>query len=161
MPTNLMGVDVGFSKTRRTTGIACLEGDHRTLERAGTAWESREARIPKGFQPSIGKRDFFSSPLSNQAHDGPTVITGTSVKRLNRALARPNTTGRSDNRTRNPGLINRHSTIRAFVSRKRFGFPLRPGHESRDEKRKAGPFIPITMPTNLMTIELGFRQPDR
>jgi hypothetical protein len=48
-----MGIDVGFSKNRRTTGIACLEGDHLTLERVGTAWESREAKIPKGFLPSV------------------------------------------------------------------------------------------------------------
>src|ERR1700730_7446511 len=53
MPTNLMGIDVGFSKTRRTTGIAFLEGDQLSLERAGTSWESRETKIPKGFQPSI------------------------------------------------------------------------------------------------------------
>jgi hypothetical protein len=53
MPTNLIGIDVGFSKTRRSTGIACLEGDHLTLERAGTAWESRVAKIPKGFHPSV------------------------------------------------------------------------------------------------------------
>jgi hypothetical protein len=64
MPTNLMGIDVGFSKTRRTTGIACLEGDHLTLERVGTAWESREAKIPKGFQPSV------------IAIDGPLVPLG-------------------------------------------------------------------------------------
>jgi hypothetical protein len=65
MGTNLMSVDVGFSKTRRTTGIACLEGDHLTLERVGTAWESREAIIPKGFQPSV------------IAIDGPLVPLGT------------------------------------------------------------------------------------
>jgi hypothetical protein len=53
MPTNLMGVDVGFSKTRRTTGIGCLEGDHLTLERAGTAWESRKAKIPDGFKQPL------------------------------------------------------------------------------------------------------------
>jgi hypothetical protein len=53
MPTNLMGIDVGFSKTRRTTGIACLEGDQLSLERAGTSWESRKAKIPDGFQPSV------------------------------------------------------------------------------------------------------------
>jgi hypothetical protein len=65
MPTNLMGIDVGFSKTRRSTGIACLEGDHLTLERAGTAWESREAKIPKGFHTSI------------IAIDGPLLPQGT------------------------------------------------------------------------------------
>jgi hypothetical protein len=53
MPTNLMGIDVGFSKTRRTTGIACLKGDDLTLERAGTSWESRKAKIPDGFHPSV------------------------------------------------------------------------------------------------------------
>jgi hypothetical protein len=53
MPAHLMGIDVGFSKLRRTTGIACLEGDHLSLERAGTTWESREAKIPKDFHPSI------------------------------------------------------------------------------------------------------------
>jgi hypothetical protein len=47
MPTSLMGVDVGFSTTRPTTGIACLEGEYLSLERAGTAWKSREAKIPK------------------------------------------------------------------------------------------------------------------
>ena len=53
MPINLLGVDVGFSKTRRTTGIACLEDDYLTLERAGTTWESRKAKIPDGFQASV------------------------------------------------------------------------------------------------------------
>jgi hypothetical protein len=53
MPTNLLGIDVGFSKTRQSTGIACLEGDHLTVELAGTTWESRVAKIPKGFLPSV------------------------------------------------------------------------------------------------------------
>jgi hypothetical protein len=43
MPTNLMGIDVGFSKTQRRTGIACLGGDQLSLEEAGTSWEK-----PKG-----------------------------------------------------------------------------------------------------------------
>src|SRR5208282_661235 len=53
MPTSLMGVDVGFSATRLTTGIACLDGDQLSLKCAGTSWESREAKIPHGFQPSV------------------------------------------------------------------------------------------------------------
>jgi hypothetical protein len=53
MAINLMGVDVGFSTTRPTTGIACLDGDRLHLERAGTAWEGREAKIPHGFQPFV------------------------------------------------------------------------------------------------------------
>jgi hypothetical protein len=37
MPSNLMGVDVGFSTTRPTTGIACFDGDHLYLMRTGTS----------------------------------------------------------------------------------------------------------------------------
>jgi hypothetical protein len=68
MPTNLMGIDVGFSKTRRTTGIACLEGDKLTLERAGTAWESRQAQIPTGFQPSVIAIDGPLLPFGADLH---------------------------------------------------------------------------------------------
>ena len=49
----LMGVDVGFSTTRSTTGIACLDGDQLCLVRAGTTWESRQTAIPSGFQPAL------------------------------------------------------------------------------------------------------------
>ena len=48
-----MGVDVGFSTTRPTTGIACLVGNQLRLVRAGTTWKSREAIIPHGFKPSV------------------------------------------------------------------------------------------------------------
>jgi hypothetical protein len=65
MPPNLMGIDVGFSKSRQTTAIACLDGDQLTLQRAGTTWESREAKIPKGFHPSF------------IAIDGPLLPRGT------------------------------------------------------------------------------------
>jgi hypothetical protein len=65
MPPNLMAIDVGFSKLRPTAGIACLEGDRLALKRAGTTWESREAKIPKGFHPSI------------IAIDGPLLPEGT------------------------------------------------------------------------------------
>src|ERR1700736_498089 len=68
MPTNLMGIDVGFSQRRRTTGIACLEGDQLSLERAGTSWESRNAKIPNGFQPSV------------IAIDGPLLPLGTDLQ---------------------------------------------------------------------------------
>jgi hypothetical protein len=78
MPTNLMGIDVGFSKTGKTTGIACLEGDHLTLERAGTAWESREATIPHGFQPSVIAIDGpllpFDADLHMRRHVEPLFI---------------------------------------------------------------------------------------
>ena len=63
---NLMGVDVGFSTTRPTTGIACLQGDQLFLERAGTTWESRQSAIPCGFQPSVIAID---GPLLPQGAD--------------------------------------------------------------------------------------------
>src|ERR1700736_4449433 len=53
MPTNFMGIDSAFSKTRWTTRVACLDRDQLSVERAGTAWASREAKMPKGFQPSV------------------------------------------------------------------------------------------------------------
>jgi len=68
MPANLMGIDVGFSKTRRTTGIACLEGDCLTLERVGTAWESRDTKMPKDFHPSIIAIDGPLLPLGADLH---------------------------------------------------------------------------------------------
>src|SRR5262249_44098582 len=49
----LMGVDVRFSKTAETTGIACLDGDKLYLSRAGISWESRKPRIPADFQPAV------------------------------------------------------------------------------------------------------------
>lgn len=48
-----MGIDVGFSKTRRTTGIACLDGDKLYLSRAGTSRESRVGQIPADFQADV------------------------------------------------------------------------------------------------------------
>jgi hypothetical protein len=52
-PMKLMGVDVGYSRTRLTIGIACLDGDQLSLVRSGTEWESRVTRIPGGFQPTL------------------------------------------------------------------------------------------------------------
>jgi hypothetical protein len=49
----LMGVDVGFSTKRRTTGIACLDENRLFLARVGTEWARREAVIPHGFHPSM------------------------------------------------------------------------------------------------------------
>jgi len=48
-----MGVDVGFSNMRPTTGIACLDEEWLFLARVGTTWAKREAVIPHGFRPSI------------------------------------------------------------------------------------------------------------
>jgi hypothetical protein len=63
-----MRIDVGFSVTGPTTGIACLEGDHLSLERAGTTWKSREAIIPQGFQPSVITIDGPLLPLGADHH---------------------------------------------------------------------------------------------
>jgi hypothetical protein len=63
-----MGINVGFSTTRQTTGIACLEGDHLTLERAGTSWESREPQIPTGFHSSVIAIDAPLLPLGADLH---------------------------------------------------------------------------------------------
>jgi hypothetical protein len=49
----LIGVDVGFSTTRDTTAIAWLDGDQCRVERAGTTWESREAKLPRNLRPSV------------------------------------------------------------------------------------------------------------
>ncbi|HLW69803.1 MAG TPA: hypothetical protein VKS22_04190 [Candidatus Binataceae bacterium] len=60
----LMGVDVGFSATRPSTGIACLDGDRLSVACARTSWASRCAQIPEGFRPSI------------IALDGPLISDG-------------------------------------------------------------------------------------
>jgi predicted nuclease with RNAse H fold len=62
----LLGVDVGFSAKRATTGIAVLDGDKVHLARAGTTWESRVSQIPDGFRPSIIAID---GPLLPQGAD--------------------------------------------------------------------------------------------
>jgi hypothetical protein len=43
MATNLMGIDVGFSKTRQSTGIACLDDSHQTQRRGQFGLSMREA----------------------------------------------------------------------------------------------------------------------
>ncbi len=65
-PTKLMGVDVGFSETHETTGIACLDGDKLHLSKAGTSWESRKVRIPTDFEPDVIAVD---GPLLPQGAD--------------------------------------------------------------------------------------------
>jgi hypothetical protein len=66
--TNLIGVDVEFSTTRPTKGIACPDGDQLSLERAGTAWKSRKAKAPLGFQPSVIAIDGPLLPLGADQH---------------------------------------------------------------------------------------------
>jgi predicted nuclease with RNAse H fold len=64
--TKLLGVDVGFSAKRLTTGIAVLDGDRIRLTRAGSSWESRVSQLPDGFRPSIIAID---GPLLPQGAD--------------------------------------------------------------------------------------------
>ena len=62
----LLGVDIGFSTTRDTTAIAFLDGDHFGVERAGSKWERREARVPRDFRPSVIA---FDGPLLPEGAD--------------------------------------------------------------------------------------------
>lgn len=48
---NLLGVDVGFSKVQKSTGIAVFHNDELTVYRANSEWEERKARLPEGFVP--------------------------------------------------------------------------------------------------------------
>jgi hypothetical protein len=66
VPLKLMGVDVGFSATRPTTGIACLDGNELHIAKTGSQWESRASRIPRGFQPTVIA---FDGPLLPQGAD--------------------------------------------------------------------------------------------
>lgn len=49
----LLGVDVGFSKTRKTTGVAYIDGSTVDVWKAGTSWEERKALIAEGFRPDV------------------------------------------------------------------------------------------------------------
>jgi hypothetical protein len=49
------------------------EGDHLTLERAGTSWESRKAKIPDGFRPSVIAIDGPLLPSGADHHVRPHV----------------------------------------------------------------------------------------
>jgi hypothetical protein len=43
----------GFRLHVPQTAIAFLDGDHFSVERVGTTWESREAQIPCDFRPTV------------------------------------------------------------------------------------------------------------
>jgi len=49
----LLGVDIGFSETRRSTSIACLNGEELTVWLARADSESRVSKIPDGFRASV------------------------------------------------------------------------------------------------------------
>jgi Protein of unknown function (DUF429) len=64
----LLGVDVGFSTKRATTAIAVVDRNQLHLVRAGTAWESRSAKIPDGFRASAIAIDGPLLPLGADNH---------------------------------------------------------------------------------------------
>lgn len=50
---DLLGVDVGFSKVQKSTGIACFHEEELTVHRADSTWENRKTFLPKGFNPQM------------------------------------------------------------------------------------------------------------
>jgi hypothetical protein len=71
----LLGVDVGFSATRASTGIAVLDGDRLAIVCARTSWENRRAQIPPSF-----RAEFI-------ALDGP-VVPGGADEQIERSCER-------------------------------------------------------------------------
>jgi predicted nuclease with RNAse H fold len=61
MPTPaLLGVDVGFSKSRRTTGLAWLANSTIQTALTGSSWEERRRALPPNVQFSIAA---FDAPI--------------------------------------------------------------------------------------------------
>ena len=54
---NLLGVDVGFSLTRKTTGLAWRVGGRIEVSIAGSSWQLRQSVLPKGVQFSLAALD--------------------------------------------------------------------------------------------------------
>lgn len=75
---HLLGVDVGFSLTRPTTGIAWLDGNSAGACVARSTWEERRRTLPEGFY------------ATHLALDGPLLPQGPSdsqVRACERALS--------------------------------------------------------------------------
>lgn len=49
----LLGIDVGFSRKRATTGVAILDGSDVVTFRVRTSWDERRKVIPPGFAPDV------------------------------------------------------------------------------------------------------------
>lgn len=67
---NLLGVDVGFSAKRKTTGIAILRGDQLATSRTTRDSTERLAALPPGFRASV------------IALDGPLLPNATELRHL-------------------------------------------------------------------------------
>lgn len=67
---DLLGIDVGFSKVQKSTGIAFVCDDELTVYRANSTQEDRQRSIPKGFKPAITA---FDGPLLPDGVDPLTI----------------------------------------------------------------------------------------
>lgn len=67
MCPDLLGIDVGFSKTQKSTGIALLHEDNLVAYRAGSTWEDRKSQFPLTFTPSMIAVDGPLLPASAEA----------------------------------------------------------------------------------------------
>jgi hypothetical protein len=79
-----LGIDVGFSKKRKTTGIAWIGSDgicHAV--KCGSDAEDRLARVPQGFRPKIVAIDGPLVPDSGAPHES---IVRTSEQILSRGI---------------------------------------------------------------------------
>lgn len=66
----LLGVDVGFSKVQKSTGIAFVRGGDLTVYRANSSEADRKHLIPDGFSPTVTA---FDGPLLPPGADPLTV----------------------------------------------------------------------------------------
>jgi hypothetical protein len=64
----LIGVDIGFSKNRETTGIACLDDKSLCLRKARSDWQDRKSKIPNCFHPSFAA---FDGPILSRDTEPP------------------------------------------------------------------------------------------
>jgi predicted nuclease with RNAse H fold len=54
---NLLGVDVGYSETKQTTGIAWRVADEVTAIKVGSSWDERRDVLPNGITFSVAALD--------------------------------------------------------------------------------------------------------
>src|SRR4051794_19504178 len=61
----LLGVDVGFSKSSKTTGLAWFANSTIATALAGSSWEERQRALPRGVQFAIAALDAPIVPPHN------------------------------------------------------------------------------------------------
>lgn len=67
---NLLGIDVGFSKIQKSTGIAYLHDGKLALHRADSTWADRSQHLPESFLPDVIA---FDGPLIPASAGAKTV----------------------------------------------------------------------------------------